>query len=171
MEILFCGGDTHQKNSFSDLFSCIFTISEQQKIYSPPRPDLHQRRSSSTSSRNSNIASACWCVFSQVTFLLFGYVSALRSKSTCLFLCRPVWNQPSPILHQRSLFTMYSNLWIWWVRVVSSTSVEIGVDMWEYIQPRSISQKTSMENIMSRKDVKKKTIISFAFREGCSTVP
>lgn len=49
--------------------SVLTFIPKQQKIYSQPRPDPRQRRSSSISSRNSNTASACWCVFTQVAFL------------------------------------------------------------------------------------------------------
>lgn len=51
--------------------SLLTFFSEQQKIYSQPRPDLRQRRSSSISSINSNTASACWCVLTQVAFLEF----------------------------------------------------------------------------------------------------
>lgn len=131
-------------NTLSDPFSCIFpvTIFEQQKICSVPRPDLRQRRSSSISSRNSNIASACLCVFSQVTFLLFGYLPVLHSKLLYLIRYRPVWNQPSPILHQKSLSTMYSNLWIWWVTIITSTSVEIDMDMQDYSCGQIVKKKS-----------------------------
>lgn len=113
-------------------FSCILcvTITEQQRIYSQWRPALRQRKSSSISSKNSNIASVCWYVFSQGTFSIFIYVfglTVLHSKYLYLYRYRPVWNQPSPILHQRSLSTMYSNLWIWWVSGLMSTSQPAGL--------------------------------------------
>lgn len=111
---LFLQGDTY-KNLFSNLKgSNLFNFSYKQRTYSPPRPDPHQRRSLLTSSRNSNIASACWCVFSLVKVALYGCLSALHDNPAHVFHHRPVWNQPSPILHQRSWSTMSSNPWIWW---------------------------------------------------------
>lgn len=92
-------------------------VSQQQTIYSLQRPNLRQKRSLSVSSKNSSIASVCWCVFSQVPFVWPGYTSTQCSKSMRSLPSRPVWNQPSPIRHQRNLSTMCSNLWIWWVLI------------------------------------------------------
>lgn len=100
---------------FSNLnLSSLSYFSYKQRTYSPPRPDPRQRRSLLTSSRNSNIASACWCVFSLVKVALYGCLSALQDNPAHVLHHRPVWSQPSPILHQRSWSTMFSNPWIWW---------------------------------------------------------
>lgn len=112
---LFLQGDISFHKSFSNLnLSNLFYFSYKQRTYSPPRPDPRQRRSLLTSSRNSNIASACWCVFSLVKVALYGCLSALHDNPAHVLHHRPVWNQPSPILHQRSWSTMSSNPWIWW---------------------------------------------------------
>ena len=54
-------------------------------------------------------------VYTTMTRFPICYLAVTHSEWLYLYLWRLVWSQQSPTLHQKSSFTTYSNLWIWWV--------------------------------------------------------